>query len=213
MASITDVAAYILENLGSVSTMKLQKLAFYSQAHHGHGEHAALAEDGLGDVVDVARTSSKPCTKSSADEPRSAPGRDLCTRLRGLAVDGALAGAVGFAPGAHLVVPLFQAAQEPRDYLRGRQGRGPCPVGHPKRPQDRLGDRGDKHSLEAMTMMVSLDVATADFNTVQERLTATGETLGMQVLIQPYRAHRVPPDSPEGGVLPHRAGHLAHGGA
>ena len=36
----------------------------------------------------------------------------------------------------------------------------------------------------SMTMMVSLDVATADFNTVQERLTATGETLGMQVLIQ-----------------------------
>ena len=35
----------------------------------------------------------------------------------------------------------------------------------------------------SMTMMVSLDVATADFNTVQERLTATGETLGMQVLI------------------------------
>ena len=34
MASITDVAAYILENLGSVSTMKLQKLAFYSQAYH-----------------------------------------------------------------------------------------------------------------------------------------------------------------------------------
>lgn len=36
----------------------------------------------------------------------------------------------------------------------------------------------------SMTMMVSLDVTTADFNTVQERLTATGETLGMQVLIQ-----------------------------
>ena len=36
----------------------------------------------------------------------------------------------------------------------------------------------------SMTMMVSLDVATADFNTVQERLTATGESLGMQVLIQ-----------------------------
>ena len=36
----------------------------------------------------------------------------------------------------------------------------------------------------SMTMMVSLDVATADFNTVQERLTATCETLGMQVLIQ-----------------------------
>ena len=36
----------------------------------------------------------------------------------------------------------------------------------------------------SMTMMLSLDVATADFNTVQERLTATGESLGMQVLIQ-----------------------------
>ncbi|MCI9495311.1 MAG: ACT domain-containing protein [Adlercreutzia mucosicola] len=36
----------------------------------------------------------------------------------------------------------------------------------------------------SMTMMVSLDVATADFNTVQERLAATGESLGMQVLIQ-----------------------------
>ena len=36
----------------------------------------------------------------------------------------------------------------------------------------------------SMTMMVSLDVATADFNIVQERLTATGESLGMQVLTQ-----------------------------
>ena len=36
----------------------------------------------------------------------------------------------------------------------------------------------------SMTMMVSLDMATADFNTVQERLAATGESLGMQVLIQ-----------------------------
>lgn len=36
----------------------------------------------------------------------------------------------------------------------------------------------------SMTMMVTLDPAIADFNTVQERLTATGETLGMQVLIQ-----------------------------
>ena len=36
----------------------------------------------------------------------------------------------------------------------------------------------------SMTMMVSLDEPPADFNTVQERLTATGETLGMQVLIQ-----------------------------
>lgn len=34
MARIVDVAAYILEDLGSVSTMKLQKLAFYSQAYY-----------------------------------------------------------------------------------------------------------------------------------------------------------------------------------
>ena len=36
----------------------------------------------------------------------------------------------------------------------------------------------------SMTMMVTLDPAVADFNTVQERLTATGDDLGMQVLIQ-----------------------------
>lgn len=34
MADVTDVAAYILEECGSLSTMKLQKLAFYSQAYH-----------------------------------------------------------------------------------------------------------------------------------------------------------------------------------
>ena len=34
MARIDDVAAYILEDLGSVSTMKLQKLTFYSQAYY-----------------------------------------------------------------------------------------------------------------------------------------------------------------------------------
>ena len=34
MAHVVDVAAYILEDLGSVSTMKLQKLAFYSQAYY-----------------------------------------------------------------------------------------------------------------------------------------------------------------------------------
>lgn len=32
--SIVDVAAYILEHTGTVPTMKLQKLAFYSQAQH-----------------------------------------------------------------------------------------------------------------------------------------------------------------------------------
>ena len=36
----------------------------------------------------------------------------------------------------------------------------------------------------SMTMMVSLDVATADFNTVQERLAAAGEELGTQIIIQ-----------------------------
>lgn len=34
MAHAVDVAAYILECLGSVSTMKLQKLTFYSQAYY-----------------------------------------------------------------------------------------------------------------------------------------------------------------------------------
>lgn len=34
MADVIDVAAYILEECGSLSTMKLQKLAFYSQAYH-----------------------------------------------------------------------------------------------------------------------------------------------------------------------------------
>lgn len=34
MAQVVDVAAYILEDLGTVSTMKLQKLAFYSQAYY-----------------------------------------------------------------------------------------------------------------------------------------------------------------------------------
>lgn len=33
MASVFDVAEYILEKIGYVSTMKLQKLAFYSQAY------------------------------------------------------------------------------------------------------------------------------------------------------------------------------------
>ena len=36
----------------------------------------------------------------------------------------------------------------------------------------------------SMTMMVTLAPEVADFNTVQERLTATGEELGMQVIIQ-----------------------------
>ena len=36
----------------------------------------------------------------------------------------------------------------------------------------------------SMTMMVTLDPAVADFNTVQEHLAADGERLSMQVLIQ-----------------------------
>lgn len=36
----------------------------------------------------------------------------------------------------------------------------------------------------SMTMMVTLELSCADFNTVQERLTTTGDELGMQVLIQ-----------------------------
>lgn len=36
----------------------------------------------------------------------------------------------------------------------------------------------------SMTMMVTLDPEVADFNTVQEKLKATGEDLGMQVIIQ-----------------------------
>ena len=36
----------------------------------------------------------------------------------------------------------------------------------------------------SMTMMVTLDSAVADFNTVQETLKGVGEDLGMQVIIQ-----------------------------
>ena len=36
----------------------------------------------------------------------------------------------------------------------------------------------------SMTMMVSLDVATADFNTVQEKLDEAGAALGVQIIIQ-----------------------------
>jgi uncharacterized phage-associated protein len=34
MSSVHDVAAYIIENQGSMSAMKLQKLVYYSQAWH-----------------------------------------------------------------------------------------------------------------------------------------------------------------------------------
>ena len=36
----------------------------------------------------------------------------------------------------------------------------------------------------SMTMMVTLDSAVADFNTVQEKLEAVGKDLGVQVIIQ-----------------------------
>ncbi|MDD6289951.1 MAG: ACT domain-containing protein [Eggerthellales bacterium] len=36
----------------------------------------------------------------------------------------------------------------------------------------------------SMTMLVTLDTEVADFNTVQERLAAVGEDLGVQVIIQ-----------------------------
>ena len=39
-------------------------------------------------------------------------------------------------------------------------------------------------SIFSMTMMVTLDVDVADFNTVQDRLKAVGEDLGTQVIIQ-----------------------------
>ena len=36
----------------------------------------------------------------------------------------------------------------------------------------------------SMTMLTTLDTATTGFNTVQEKLTAVGESLGVQVIIQ-----------------------------
>lgn len=36
----------------------------------------------------------------------------------------------------------------------------------------------------SMTMLTTLDVEQADFNTVQERLTKIGEDLGVQIIIQ-----------------------------
>jgi len=36
----------------------------------------------------------------------------------------------------------------------------------------------------SMTMMVTLNTEVADFNTVQEKLTATGEAIGVQITIQ-----------------------------
>ena len=39
-------------------------------------------------------------------------------------------------------------------------------------------------SVFSMTMLVTLNTDIADFNTVQEALTHTGETLGVQIIIQ-----------------------------
>ncbi len=36
----------------------------------------------------------------------------------------------------------------------------------------------------SMTMLITLDVETADFNTVQKRLAEVGENLGVQAIIQ-----------------------------
>ncbi len=36
----------------------------------------------------------------------------------------------------------------------------------------------------SMTMLVTLDTAVSEFNTVQEKLTAVGEEIGMQIIIQ-----------------------------
>ena len=47
-----------------------------------------------------------------------------------------------------------------------------------------LADCGANIDDISQTMMVTLDPAVADFNTVQERLAADGERLSMQVLIQ-----------------------------
>ena len=49
---------------------------------------------------------------------------------------------------------------------------------------DDISQTGLNGSIFSMTMMVTLDVDVADFNTVQDRLKAVGEDLGMQVIIQ-----------------------------
>ena len=45
MATVHDVAAYILEQTGAISSMKLQKLVYYSQAWHLVWEERALFDD------------------------------------------------------------------------------------------------------------------------------------------------------------------------
>lgn len=45
MASVTDVAAYILSERGPMTAMKLQKLVYYSQAWHLVWDEAALFDE------------------------------------------------------------------------------------------------------------------------------------------------------------------------
>lgn len=47
MANVHDVAAYILEQRGAMSAMKLQKLVYYSQAWHLVWEERPLFDDAI----------------------------------------------------------------------------------------------------------------------------------------------------------------------
>lgn len=51
MATVVDVAAYILKRCGAMTTMKLQKLAFYSQAEslarRGHPLLTKISKHGV----------------------------------------------------------------------------------------------------------------------------------------------------------------------
>lgn len=60
--TIIDVATYILERTGTVTTMKLQKLAFYSQAQHlaQYGAPSSLRTSRRG-AVDPLSPSSTHC--------------------------------------------------------------------------------------------------------------------------------------------------------
>ena len=58
----------------------------------------------------------------------------------------------------------------------------------------------------SMTMMVTLDPAVADFNTVQERLAADGERLSMQVLIQREDVFQAMYEIENAASIPHALG-------
>lgn len=47
MASVVDVAAYVLGIAGSITTVKLQKLVFYCQAYHLVRHHSPLFQDDI----------------------------------------------------------------------------------------------------------------------------------------------------------------------